>query len=256
MPFSLADRVVLVTGASSGIGAAIARQCSAAGARLLLAARRDDRLDAVARSLSGEARPLVLDVRDPDALPAALAALPTDWQAVHALVLNAGLSRGLAPSFENARADVDEMIDTNVKALLYALQAVVPGMKARGAGHVVTMGSVAGRHAYPGGTVYCSTKAAVKMLAEGLKIDLHGTGVRVTNLEPGLVETDFSTVRFHGDAARAAQVYADTTPLTPDDVADAVLYALTRPAHVNVSEILLLATAQSTATMVDRSGPR
>jgi len=254
MPFSLSGQVVLVTGASAGIGAAVARQCSAAGARLLLAARREDRLDALAATLPGESRPLILDVRDASALPAALAALPEEWQHVHALVLNAGLAQGLAPAFENTVADVDAMVDTNVKAFLYALHAIVPGMKARGQGHIVMMGSVAARHAYPGATVYCSTKAAVKMLAEGLKMDLHGTPIRVTNIEPGLVETEFSLVRFDGDAERAAKVYADTIPLTPDDVADTVLYALTRPPHVNISEILVLATAQSAATMIDRSG--
>jgi 3-hydroxy acid dehydrogenase / malonic semialdehyde reductase len=251
MPFSLSGRVVLVTGASAGIGAAIARLCSAAGARLLLVARRRDRLDALVAELPGESQSLVLDVRDPQALPAALSALPADWQAVHALVLNAGLDRAFAPADATTPDDVDADVDTNVKALVYAFQAVVPGMRARGAGHVVTIGSVAGRQPYPNGTVYCATKAAVKMLAAGFKIDVHGTPIRVTNIEPGLVETEFSLVRF-GDADRAAKVYADTDPLTPADVADAVLYALTRPPHVNVSEILVLATAQSTATMVHR----
>ncbi|NJL45060.1 MAG: SDR family NAD(P)-dependent oxidoreductase, partial [Leptolyngbyaceae cyanobacterium SM2_3_12] len=159
---------------------------------------------------------------------------------------------GLDKQYEAPIQDWEEMIDTNIKGLLYVTRAVVPGMVTRGKGHVVNIGSVAGRQTYPGGSVYCATKAAVKALSEGLKLDLLGTPIRVTNVEPGLVETEFSDVRFRGDTDRAKTVYQGMTPLTPDDIADVVLFAATRPAHVNISEIYLLPTDQSSATLVHR----
>lgn len=253
---SLRGQTVLVTGASSGIGEAIARAVAAEGARLVLAARRADRLAALSDELHGahgtESHILTIDVRDASAVEAAIAALPPEFVAIDVLVNNAGLARSLAPADAHTVEDIDDMVDTNVKGLLYMTRAVVPGMRERSRGHVVNLGSTAGHGVYPGGAVYCATKHAVRALTEGLKMDVHGTPIRVTTVDPGMVETDFSLVRFHGDAERAAQVYADTTPLTAADVADAVLFALTRPPHVNIAEIILMPTVQSSPTLIAR----
>lgn len=258
-PSPVAGKTVLITGASSGIGASCARFLAAAGARLILVARREEKLQALAEALQQQAETcaiatllLPLDVRDPEAVTRSLEELPSQWQAIDILINNAGLSRGIAKQQEAPREDWEEMIDTNVKGLLYVTRVVVPGMVARGRGHVVNLGSIAGRQTYGGGSVYCATKAAVKAISEGLKIDLLGTPVRVTNIEPGLVETEFSNVRFRGDDARANAVYQGMTPLTPDDVADAILFAVTRPAHVNISEIFLMPTDQASASLVAR----
>lgn len=252
----LQGQTVLVTGASSGIGEAIARAVAAAGGRLVLAARRRTALEALARDLAAahgtDSHVLELDVRDAEAVERAVAGLPDAFAEIDVLVNNAGLARDLCPVHENTPADIDDMVDTNVKGLLYVTRAVVPGLVARGSGHIVNLGSTSGHGVYPGGTVYCGTKHAVRAITEGIKMDVHGTGVRVTTVDPGMVETDFSLVRFRGDAGRAAQVYADTTPLTAADVADAVLFALTRPPHVNISEILLMPTVQSSPTMIAR----
>lgn len=258
MAFALTDRTVLVTGASVGIGAAIARRCAEAGARLVLAARRPEPLDAFAREMADahgadRVHTVTLDVRDEAAVAHALGALPAPFDAIDVAVLNAGLARGLDPIDQTPPDAVDAMIETNVTGVLSTIRAVVPGMRTRGRGHLVFLGSVSGREAYAGGAVYCATKAAVSMLAEVARRDLHGTGLRVTHVAPGMVETDFSRVRFDGDEARAAAVYADTAPLTADDVADVVVFALTRPAHVNVSDVLLMPTAQAAAGMVHRA---
>lgn len=252
MSLSLTGRVVLVTGASSGIGAACARAFAAAGAHLVLAARREDLLADLAASLPVPTLPLALDVRDADAVYDALTTLPDAFAALDVAVNSAGLARDAAPVFENTADAVDDVLDTNVKGVLNVLRAVVPGMKARGRGHLVQIGSTAGHTVYPGGTVYCASKHALRALNEGLKMDLHGTPLRVTSIDPGMVETDFSTVRFRGDTARAAAVYADTTPLTPEDVADAVLYAATRPLHVNVLDVVMMPTTQSSAMLIHR----
>jgi len=256
MPLSIASQTVLITGASSGIGAACARQIAATGAKLILAARRQEPLQALAKDLQqqhgAEVFTVELDVRQPEAVSEAIGGLPKDWQAIDILINNAGLSRGLDKQYEAPLDDWEAMIDTNVKGLLYVTRAVVPGMVARGRGHVVNVGSIAGRQTYPGGSVYCATKAAVRSLSEGLKLDLLGTPVRVTNIDPGLVETEFSLVRFDGDADRAKGVYQGLTPLTGDDVADVIVFALTRPAHVNVSDVLLLPTDQSSVSHVHR----
>ena len=253
---SLSGRTVFITGASSGIGAACARAFAARGARLLLCARRTDRLEALAADLretpGTDVHTFPLDVRDADAVPRALAARPEAWQAIDVLVNNAGLASGLDPVQSADLEDWEKMIDTNVKGLLYVTRAVVPGMIARGRGHVVNIGSTAGHTVYPGGTVYCATKHAVNAITQGLKMDLHGTPVRVSTVDPGLVETEFSVVRFHGDQARADDVYRGMTPLTPDDVADAVVYCASRPPHVNISEVILMPVAQSSATLVHR----
>lgn len=253
---SLTDRIAVVTGASSGIGRATARALAEAGARVILSARRNERLEELAAELKEAhgAEPLCipLDVRDQPSVAAAFENLPAGWQEVEILVNNAGLSRGLNPLHAGDVADWDEMVDTNIKGLLYVTRALLPGMVERNRGHVVNLGSVAGRDPYGGGTVYCATKSAVDMLSRALKIDLLGSGVRVTNVEPGMVETEFSMVRFHGDGERAKKVYQGLQPLTPEDVADAILWAVTRPLHVNVQDILLLASAQATATLAHR----
>lgn len=254
---SIKDTIVLITGASSGIGAACARAFAAEGAHLILAARRGERIAAAAGQLraeyGSETLPLALDVRDQAQVAEALGDLPERWAAVDILVNNAGLSRGLDKLYEGALSDWDEMIDTNVKGLLYVTRAVLPGMVARGRGHVINTGSIAGHEPYPGGNVYCASKAAVAMLNKTLRLDLLGTGVRVTLLEPGMVETEFSAVRFHGNTARAAKTYQGLQPLSAEDIADAVVWAATRPPHVNVESIVLFPTAQASATLAHRT---
>ncbi|MBD2097175.1 SDR family oxidoreductase [Trichocoleus sp. FACHB-591] len=253
---AIKDQVVLITGASSGIGAACARAFAEARTKLVLAARRRDRLEQLADELNqefaSEIHLLQLDVRDRPQVEAALQSLPDSWGNIDILVNNAGLSRGLDKLYEGDVQDWEEMIDTNIKGLLYVTRAVVPGMVARGRGHVINIGSIAGHQTYPNGNVYCGTKAAVRAISEGLKQDLLGTPVRVSSVDPGLVETEFSQVRFHGDTERAGKVYQGLTPLTPEDVADVVLFCATRPAHVNLSEVLLLPTDQSGPTLVHR----
>lgn len=253
---TLSGQTHLITGASSGIGAACARALAQAGARTILLARRSEKIERLAERLldehGAEAYTLALDVRDAHAVEAAVSGLPPAWSRIDGLVNNAGLARGLAPMHETPVADLDAMVDTNVKGILYATRAVLPGMLARGRGHIVLIGSTAGHQVYPGGTVYCATKHAVAALAQGFKHDVHGSPVRVTSVDPGMVETDFSLVRFGGDAARAAEVYAGVQALTADDVADAVVYALTRPPHVTIAEIILTPTAQSGASRIAR----
>ncbi|MBW4517850.1 MAG: SDR family oxidoreductase [Timaviella obliquedivisa GSE-PSE-MK23-08B] len=252
---SIQNQIVLITGASSGIGAACAQAFAHAGAKLILAARRLDRLEKLAEDLakSGcQTYLLQLDVRDRAQVESILAALPAAWSAVDILVNNAGLSRGLDKLHEGSVQDWEEMIDTNVKGLLYMTRSLVPGMVSRSQGHVINIGSIAGHQTYPNGNVYCATKAAVRVLSEGLKMDLLGTSVRVTSVDPGMVETEFSQVRFQGDSDRAKQVYQGVTPLTPEDIAEIVVFCATRPAHVNLSEVVVLATAQGSATLVHR----
>lgn len=252
----LRDRVVLITGASAGIGAACARAFAAEGCRLILAARRVERIEALAGELrSTEAAEIMttgLDVRDFDAVRAAIESIPADLRTVDVLVNNAGLSRGLHPLHEGELRDWNEMIDTNVKGLLHIDRAVIPGMVAAGRGTVVHIGSIAGRSVYPGGNVYCATKYAVRALTDSLRLDLNGTGVRVCSIDPGLVETEFSTVRFRGDDERARSVYAGMTPLTADDVAEAVVFAASRPRHVTVADMMVLPTDQASAAVVHR----
>lgn len=254
--YTLKNRIVFLTGASSGIGRACARQFAAAGARCILAARRVERLADLADELEAEhgaeSHVLELDVTDEQGVAAAVGGLPAEWAEIDILLNNAGKALGLAPSHEISSEHLHGMLDTNVKGVLYLTRAIVPGMVERDRGHIIHIGSTAGKWVYPGGTVYCASKHAVKAINEGLKIDLHGTSVRVSSVDPGLVETEFSIVRFEGDADRADSVYARMTPLTPHDVADAVLYCATRPAHVNISEILLMAVDQSNATLVKR----
>lgn len=250
----LIDKTVLITGASSGIGEACARRFAERGARVLLCARRLDRVATLAAELAGpgEAYAFALDVRDRAAVDAAVAALPPTWQTVDVLVNNAGLAAGFGPLPQNDPDDWDRMLDTNVKGLLNVTRAVVPGMVARGGGHVVNIGSVAGRETYPGGAVYCASKAAVDRITKGLRLDLLGTGVKVSTVDPGLVETEFSLVRFRGDAEFAGRVYEGMTPLTADDVAETVVWVADRPTHVQVAEVLLFPADQAAATAVHR----
>lgn len=253
---SLNGRAVLITGASSGIGAACAYAFAALDARLLLAARRRDRLEQLAAAIYArhgvEVRTLALDVRDQPAVEAAINGLPTAWAVIDILVNNAGLSRGLDKLHEGKLADWEEMIDTNIKGLLYVSRAVIPGMVTRRRGHIINIGSIAGHQVYPSGNVYSATKHAVAALTQGMRMDLLGTEVRVSTVDPGMVETEFSLVRFRGDEPRAAKVYQGLTPLAPEDVADAVVYCATRPAHVNINEIIIMPTAQATATLAVR----
>lgn len=254
---SIKDNIVLITGASAGIGQATARAFAAAGAHLILAARRAERVQALANELWAEhgieALAVGLDVRDARAVNMAIAGLPERWQPISVLVNNAGLSRGLDKAQEADLEDWDEMIDTNVKGLLYVTRAVLPGMIDRSRGHVINLGSIAGHEPYPGGNVYCASKAAVAMLSKTLRMDLHGTGIRVTNVAPAMTETEFSLVRFRGDAERAQNVYKGFQPLAAADIADAILWAATRPPHVNIETIVLFPTAQASATMAHRT---
>jgi NADP-dependent 3-hydroxy acid dehydrogenase YdfG len=253
---SLKDTVILITGASSGIGRACAMAFAEAGARLILCARRKTRL----QDLSVELRArfdadcfiVELDVRDRKAVQQAFNRLPDEWQNIEILVNNAGLSRGLDKLHEGDVEDWEEMIDTNVKGLLYVSREVVPGMVKRESGTIVNIGSIAGREVYPKGNVYCATKYAVDALTKGLRLDLVDSPVRVCTVDPGLVETEFSSVRYRGDTVKAKVVYKGYKPLQPEDVADAVLYCASAPAHVQVAEILILPTAQASPTVVHK----
>jgi len=237
--------IVFVTGASSGFGAAVARRFAADGARVIAAARRTDRLQDLKDEFGGQILPMQLDVRDRDRVAADVAALPEEFRAIDLLVNNAGLALGLNPAQDADLDDWDQMIDTNCKGLVYCTRAVLPGMVARGRGHVINLGSVAGSYPYPGGNVYGGTKAFVHQFSLNLRSDLHGTGVRVTCVEPGMADTEFSLTRFSGDKAKADAVYAGMQPLTPDDVAESIHWAATLPEHVNINTIELMPTTQS-----------
>jgi NADP-dependent 3-hydroxy acid dehydrogenase YdfG len=253
---NLEGKIVFITGASSGIGAATALAFADEGARLLLAARRTPKLretaDEALESGAAAVHCIELDVRDKRAVQNAIDMLPAEWAHIEILVNNAGLSRGLDKLYMGSTEDWDEMIDTNVKGMLYVTRAVVPGMVARGHGHVVNMGSTAGEITYPNGAVYCATKAAEKALNDGLRQDLLGTPVRVTSIDPGMVETDFSLVRFHGDEERAAKVYKGLVPLAPEDIADTIVWAVTRPAHVNIARVSLTTIHQANSLLFHR----
>jgi len=249
-------KVVVITGASAGIGAACARAFARHGAELILLARREDRLNQVADEIEKEhgkrPRTFVLDVRDRDGVVAFGEQLEADGVVPDVLVNNAGLSRGLAKLHEGSFEDWDEMIDTNIKGLLNVTRAILPMMVRRDRGHVVNIGSTAGHLVYPGGNVYNATKFAVRALNEAMNLDLLGTRIRVSSIDPGMVETEFSLVRFRGDKERAAAVYRGFQPLTAEDVADAVLYVVNAPEHVNVLDMVILPTAQRNFYLVDR----
>jgi len=245
----LTNKIVLVTGASSGIGRATAIRFSDAGARLIVAARREDRLKQLAKELKTDCYVMALSVRDRLAVEKTLGSLPKEWQAIDILVNNAGLSRDLSKLHEGRHDSWEDMIDTNVKGLLWVSRAVIPGMVARGRGHVINVGSIAGHEVYPGGNVYCASKFAVDALTKGMRMDLVDTPVRVTTVDPGMVETEFSEVRFYGDKERAKKVYTGITPLTADDIADAIVWAATRPDNVQIAQIVIMPKAQA-STMV------
>ncbi|WP_431903462.1 SDR family NAD(P)-dependent oxidoreductase [Nonomuraea sp. bgisy101] len=237
-----------VTGASTGFGAAITRRLAADGARVVASARRADLLVKVAADHPGTVHPLELDVRDRTAVEHAIATLPAEFAEIDLLVNNAGVAKGLQPAHDADLDDWDQMLDTNCRGLMYCTRAVLPGMVARGHGHVVNVGSVAGTYPYPGGNVYGATKAFVHQFSQNLRSDLHGTGVRVTCVEPGMCgDTEFSTVRFNGDREKAQAVYAGMRPLGPADIAEAVSWAASLPAYVNINVIELMPVAQSFA---------
>jgi serine 3-dehydrogenase len=257
---SLANHVVVITGASAGIGYACAEAFADAGARLMLTARRKEKIDKLAADLrerfSTRTLTIPLDVRDQQAVEKAFSTMPDEWRTIDVLVNNAGLSRGLDKLHEGKIQDWEEMIDTNVKGLLYVSRAILPGMVERKSGTIVNIGSIAGHDVYPGGNVYCATKHAVDAITRSLRMDLVDTPIRVCTVDPGLVETEFSMVRFRGDAGRAKKVYENLKPLTPKDVAEAVVFCATRPVHVQMAEIVILPAAQASPTMVHRKGGR
>lgn len=248
-------KIAFITGASSGIGEACARRFAAGGYDLILTARRADRLEALRTRLEAEGtrvKCLVFDVRDAAAATRAVESLEPEWQKIDVLINNAGLALGLDREYEGDPEDWNTMIDTNIKGLLTMTRLIVPGMVARDEGHVINVGSVAGDAAYAKGNVYCATKAAVKAITDGLRIDVAESAVRVTNLKPGLVETEFSQVRFHGDTEKAETVYKGIKPLTGDDIADVAYYAASAPKHVQIAEVLILATHQASGSVVAR----
>jgi 3-hydroxy acid dehydrogenase/malonic semialdehyde reductase len=240
------QKTVFVTGASTGFGASIARRFAADGARVVVSARRVDKLAALAAELGDKVFPLELDVQDRAAVERAVGGLPAEFAEIDVLVNNAGLAKGLLPAQRANLDDWEQMVDTNCKGVMYCTRAVLPGMVARGRGHVITIGSTAGTYPYPGGNVYGATKAFVHQFSLNLRSDLRGTGVRVTNIEPGMVGgTEFSKVRFDGDQDKADSVYSGTQPLGPEDVAESVHWTASLPAHVNVNTLELMPVVQS-----------
>lgn len=249
-------KTVLITGATSGIGNACAKKFAEGGYRVIATGRDKEKLDSLKSSLKADVLTLCFDVRDRNAATKAAASIPDEWKTIDVLINNAGLALGLEAEYEGDYADWDGMIDTNIKGLLTMTRLIVPDMVRRNHGHVINIGSVAGDAAYAGGNVYCATKAAVKAITDGLRIDVAKTKLRVTNLKPGLVETNFSNVRFHGDTQRAANVYEGIRPLSGDDIAEVALFAASAPEHVQIAEVLVLATHQANGnTIVREAGP-
>lgn len=255
---STTNKIAFITGASAGIGAACAAVFAREGYHLLLAARRIDRIEALAARLSAahgiDTHLLALDVREADTVFTSFENLPPAWKNIDVLVNNAGLSQGLDPIHEGDIGDWDRMIDTNIKGLLYVTRAVSPVMASRQSGHIINIGSIAGKEVYPNGNVYCATKFAVDALTKGMRIDLLNKGIKVTAIHPGMVETEFSEVRFKGDKERAKSVYHNLEPLVAEDIAEAVWFAVSRPPHVNINDMLIMPTAQANSTTVVRNG--
>ncbi len=253
---SLKDKTVLITGASAGIGEATAIAFAEMGCRIILNARRRDRIDALAEKLMKEfgveTISVIFDVRDQKTVQASLENLPTSWQNIDILVNNAGLGMGLDKIHEGKLEDWEVMIDTNVKGLLYVSRVIIPGMVKRGKGHIINLGSIAGQAAYPNGNIYCATKFAVRALSDSMRIDLVDTPLRVTEIDPGLVETEFSIVRFRGDAVRAKVPYNGIEPLTGRDIAEIIVFAAGRPPHVSINEVTVMPTSQASATIIHR----
>jgi 3-hydroxy acid dehydrogenase / malonic semialdehyde reductase len=256
MAISLKNKIVFVTGASSGIGEACAKIFAEHGANIILCARRRDRIEKLAADLSAQHKvkcyTLELDVSNRTAVEKAIAALPADWQDIEVLINNAGLALGMNRFHEGNIDDWEKMIDTNVKGLLYVTHAIVPHMIKRNSGHVINIGSVAGHEVYPNGNVYSATKHAVYALTKAFKMDLHGTDVRVSSVDPGMTETEFSIVRWNGDTDIAKKFYSGMQPLIAEDVADVVYFCASRPKHVNILDIVMMPTAQSAAMQVHR----
>ena len=252
-------KIALITGATSGIGEACARKFAQGGYDVIITGRRAQLLANLKKELEAEGvrvLALAFDVRNRNAATAAINSLPLEWQQIDVLINNAGLALGLEPEYEGSFEDWETMIDTNIKGLLTMTRLVVPRMVKRDSGHVINIGSVAGDAAYAGGNVYCGTKAAVKTITDGLRIDLAHTSVRVTNVKPGLVETHFSNVRFHGNDSRAEKVYEGVKPLTGADIAEVVFYAASAPAHVQIAEVLVLATHQANGSVLHRDASK
>lgn len=249
-------RIALITGATSGIGEATARILAVNNFKLILAGRRKDRLEKLTSELSQatEVVSLSFDVRDHDKTAQAIDSLQGEWRSIDVLVNNAGNAHGLAPIQTGEVDDWDAMIDINVKGLLYVSKQVIPGMIERKAGHIINIGSIAGKEVYPNGNVYCASKFAVDALTKGMRMDLNPYGIKVTGIHPGMVETEFSLVRFKGDIERAKSVYQGLTPLYAADIADVILFAVTRPSHVVIADMVVLPTAQASATVLKREG--
>lgn len=248
-------KIALITGATSGIGEACARKFAQGGYDLIITARREDKLNAIKAELEtagAKVKTLVFDVRDTDAAKKAVESLEGEWQKIDVLINNAGLALGLDKEYEGNIDEWSTMIDTNIKGLLTMTRLIVPGMVRRNEGHVINIGSVAGDAAYAGGNVYCATKAAVKAITDGLRIDVAESAVRVTNLKPGLVETHFSNVRFRGDNERADNVYKGIKPLIGEDIAEVAFFAASAPKHVQIAEVLILATHQANGSYIYR----
>lgn len=250
----MTQKTALITGATSGIGEATARVFAAQNIRLVLCGRRENRLENLQIELQKQTdvHTLNFDVRDKAAVQASFAALPPDFQAIDILINNAGNAHGLASIQDGNLDDWDSMLDINVKGLLYVSRAIIPEMVKKGRGHIVNIGSVAGKEVYPNGNVYCASKFAVDALSQAMRMDLYKAGIKVTAINPGLVETEFSLVRFKGDEQRAKQVYQGFQPLTAADIADCIWFAVSRPAHVNIADMLVFPAAQAGATQVNR----
>lgn len=249
------NKIVLITGATSGIGLGCARKFAANGDKLILTGRNEQRLEEIRKELTAKGTQvltLAFDVRDREKAAECINNLPKEWKDIDVLVNNAGLALGLEPEYQGDFEDWETMIDTNIKGLLTMTRLIVPGMMERNRGHIINVGSVAGDAAYANGNVYCATKSAVKTLSDGLRLDVADSNIRVTNLKPGLVETNFSNVRFHGDTERAAKVYKGIDPLTGDDIADVAVYAANAPEHVQIAEVLILATYQGSGSVIVR----
>lgn len=246
----LGGKTVLITGASAGIGEALANKFSGMGCRLVLVARRLEKLKALAGKLKAECHLIELDIRDRKAVSTALDAIPAPFNEIDILINNAGLSRGLDKLHEGNPDGWDDMIDTNIKGLLYVSRAIIPQMVNRGRGHIINIGSIAGHEVYPNGNVYCATKHAVDAITKGMRLDLYGTPIKVSTIDPGLVETEFSQVRFYGDNERAEKVYENYQPLKGEDVAETAVWIATQPEHVQIAQVLILPSAQASSTMV------
>jgi len=246
------SKIALITGASSGIGWATAVALAESGYKLILCGRREERLKELSQLVNVDTLLLVFDVSDKESVQTAIGSISDEWKSIDVLVNNAGNAHGLGKIQEGSLEDWDAMIDINVKGLLYVTKAIVPGMVSRASGHVVNIGSVAGKEVYPNGNVYCGSKHAVDAINNGMRMDLLGTGVKVSQICPGLVETEFSMVRFKGDAERSKSVYEGFDALQAEDIADVIQFVVTRPAHVNIADTLIFPSAQVASTMVDK----